>query len=127
MRALLIDDSSTVRAVIRAHLAALGVDVAEAADGREGLDRLRTGGAVDVVLVDWNMPVMDGLEFVRAARADAAFDGVPIVVVTTESDLARVAAALDAGATEYLMKPFTREALGDKLRLAGLDLHPAQA
>ncbi|MDT7856049.1 response regulator [Rubrivirga sp. S365] len=124
MRALLIDDSRTVRAVVRAHLAALGFDVAEAADGREGLDQLRTGGAVDVMLVDWNMPVMNGLEFVRTVRANAAFDGVPVVMVTTESDVGSVAAALDAGATEYVMKPFTRDILDQKLRLAGLDLHP---
>lgn len=124
MRALIIDDSPPVRRAARACLARLGFDVAEAADGREGLDQLREGGAVDVMLVDWNMPVMNGLEFLRTVRADAAFDGVPVVVVTTESDVGRVAAALDAGATEYVMKPFTRDVLDQKLRLAGLDLHP---
>jgi two-component system chemotaxis response regulator CheY len=120
MRALVVDDSRTVRAIIGKILRDEGMDVVEAANGKEGLDRVREAPGVDVALVDWNMPVMTGIEFVRAVRADRALDGVQIMMVTTETEQSQVMTALDAGANEYLMKPFTRDVLVAKLGLLGL-------
>lgn len=117
MRALVIDDSRTVRAVVGKILRDEGLDVVEAANGREGLDRLRDSPDVGLVLVDWNMPVMNGLEFITAVRADPALDPVRIMMVTTETEQGQVVRALAAGANEYLMKPFTREVLVAKLSL----------
>jgi two-component system, chemotaxis family, chemotaxis protein CheY len=117
MRALVIDDSRTVRAILRAILTEIGLDVVEAANGREGLDRLRDADDVGVVLVDWNMPEMNGLEFIRAVRAQRAYDPVRILMVTTETEQEQVIRALEAGANEYVMKPFTREILVAKLSL----------
>jgi two-component system chemotaxis response regulator CheY len=117
MRALVIDDSRTVRAIVGKILRDEGLDVVEAGNGREGLDRLRDTPDVGLVLVDWNMPEMNGLEFITAVRADRAFDAVRIVMVTTETEQVQVLRALEAGANEYVMKPFTREILVAKLSL----------
>ena len=117
MRALVIDDSRTARIIIGQILREEGLEVIEAANGQEGLDKLRESPGTGLVLVDWNMPVMDGLEFIRAVRADATFDGVRIMMVTTETEQAQVLRALQAGANEYVMKPFTREVLVAKLSL----------
>ena len=117
MRALVIDDSRTVRTIIKKVLDEVGLEVVEAANGREGLDQLRLAGDVDVVLVDWNMPEMDGLEFIKAVRADRTYDPVRIVMVTTETEQEQVVRALEAGANEYVMKPFTKEILVAKLSL----------
>jgi len=95
----------------------MGFEVAEAGNGREGLERLRQSGPIDLVLVDWNMPEMDGLAFVRAVRADPTYKSVRLMMVTTENDLSRVAIALEAGANEYVMKPFTEEVMREKLQL----------
>ncbi|HVK11721.1 MAG TPA: response regulator [Gemmataceae bacterium] len=117
MRALVIDDSRTVRIIIRTILAELGLDVIEAGNGREGLDRLRAADDVRLILVDWNMPEMNGLEFVQAVRADRGYDDVRIMMVTTETEQEQVVRALTAGANEYLMKPFTKDVLVAKLGL----------
>jgi two-component system, chemotaxis family, chemotaxis protein CheY len=117
MRALVIDDSRTVRAIIRQTLSEVGLDVVEAGNGREGLDRLRDAGDVGVVLVDWNMPEMNGLEFIRAVRAERTYDPVRIMMVTTETEQEQVIRALEAGANEYVMKPFTKDILIAKLSL----------
>jgi len=127
-RALVVDDSRAIRRIIGRTLDALGFAVAEAADGREGLVRLDESDA-EVVLVDWNMPEMGGLEFVRAVRADPGRAEVRLLVVTSEAELGNMVEALEAGADEYLMKPFTPAALSDKLALLGLvdaaDVPPA--
>jgi two-component system chemotaxis response regulator CheY len=117
MRALVIDDSRTVRAIIGKYLREVGLEVVEAANGREGLEQLRRGPGIGLVLVDWNMPEMNGLEFITAVRAERAFDAVRIMMVTTETEQEQVLRALRAGANEYLMKPFTREILVAKLGL----------
>jgi two-component system chemotaxis response regulator CheY len=120
MRALVVDDSRAMRALLHHALAGLGYEVLEAPGGREGLETLAREGGVDVVLVDWNMEGMDGLEFVRALRAQAAHARLPVMMVTTEVEPASVEKALKAGCQEYLMKPFTPEMLADKLTLLGL-------
>jgi two-component system, chemotaxis family, chemotaxis protein CheY len=117
MRALVIDDSRAVRAFIRPILRELGLEVVEGGNGQEGLDRLREFPDTELVLVDWNMPVMDGLEFIRAVRAEKAYDSVQIVMVTTETESDQMNRAMAAGANEYVMKPFTRDVLVAKLSL----------
>jgi two-component system chemotaxis response regulator CheY len=116
MRALVIDDSRTVRLIVGKILTELGFEVTEAANGREGLDRLRQD-PVELVLVDWNMPEVNGLDFIKAVRAQRIYDPVRLVMVTTEIEQDQVIRALDAGASEYVMKPFTREILVAKLGL----------
>lgn len=122
MQALVIDDSRAARAILRKVLTEYGCDdIIEAATGVEGLVRLKRGESMpDLVLVDWNMPELDGLEFVRRVRSDDTYDGVVLMMVTSETDMAKLAMALDAGANEYLMKPFVKEALLEKLALLQL-------
>ena len=109
MRALVIDDSRVMRGILRRFLEQLRYEVGEAADGSAGLDQLRRPARPDVVLVDWNMPGLSGLEFVQAVRAQPDLAGVRLMMVTTENEMDRVAQALEAGADEFLMKPFTAE------------------
>ena len=120
MRALVVDDSRFIRNYIHSLFAERGVECMEAADGRQGLDCLRTSGPFEVALVDWNMPVMSGIEMVEAARADRSLDATRIVMVTTEAENDHIEAALMAGADEYLVKPFDEAGLFDKLRMAGV-------
>jgi len=121
MRALVVDDSRAMRSIIRRHLDELGIAVDEAGSGAEALFVLNHIQTPDVILLDWNMPEMNGLECLRRLRADAATANMRVMMVTTESEMAQVALALDAGADEYLMKPFDRQALLEKLLLIGLD------
>lgn len=118
--ALVIDDSTTIRRLLRRMLDDLGFDVQEAEDGRVALDLLSAGARFDVALVDWNMPRLDGLGVITAVRADDDHGDMAILVVTTETEVHRMVEALEAGADEYLMKPFGRAALHDKLALLDL-------
>jgi two-component system chemotaxis response regulator CheY len=116
---LIVDDSKVIRKVARHILEALNYVVDEAADGREALVACRTI-APDVILLDWNMPVMSGIEFLRAIDEDPLSSRPKIVFCTTENGAAHIKAAIDAGADEYIMKPFDRETLQTKLALVGL-------
>jgi two-component system, chemotaxis family, chemotaxis protein CheY len=121
VRAILIDDSRAMRLILRRIVGQLGFEVLEAEDGRAALDALAGLDAPpEVALIDWNMPNMNGLEFVTAARADDRLRDMTLVMVTTESEQGQVARALAAGAHEYVIKPFTTDALLDKLALLGL-------
>jgi two-component system chemotaxis response regulator CheY len=124
MRALVIDDSRAMRRIVGTILKDLGFEVREAGDGRQALDVLQEGGSEgwvpDLCCIDWNMPVMDGLQFVFAVRANPAYRQVTLMMVTTESETGQIVKALAAGAHEYLIKPFTADALRDKLALLGL-------
>ena len=120
MRALIVDDSKAMRSILGRMLRGLDFEVVEAANGREGLERLRGGGKVDLALVDWNMPEMNGFDFVRAVRAEYIYDGVLLMMVTTETEMENVVRALAAGANEYVMKPFTREVILEKLQIFGM-------
>ena len=120
MEALVIDDSRAMRSILRRVLVDLGFEVREAANGQEALTQVVENGAPDVALVDWNMPVMDGLEFVVELRSRREFRGVTLMMVTTESEHAQMVRALAAGAHEYLVKPFTPDAVAAKLALLGL-------
>jgi len=119
MRALIVDDSRFVRGFLRGLLMERGIDCEEAADGQAGMDRLREGDPFDFALVDWNMPVMNGLEMLQRMRAEG-FADVKVMMVTTEAENDFIVRALDAGADEYLMKPFDNEALNEKLAMLGL-------
>jgi two-component system chemotaxis response regulator CheY len=120
MRALVIDDSKTMRRIVSRVLVGLGYEVVEAADGQQALDALADGPLPDLCCVDWNMPVMDGLTFVTHVRANREWRGITLMMVTTESEHGQIVRALAAGAHEYLIKPFTADALREKLDLLGL-------
>jgi two-component system chemotaxis response regulator CheY len=98
----------------------LGFEVADAVHGRDGLAKLAAGPAPDVILVDWNMPEMDGLEFIQHVRRDARYQDTPLMMVTSETEVERMSLALAAGATEYVMKPFDRDVIVGKLGLLGM-------
>ena len=118
MRALVVDDSGTVRLYLRKILSPHGFEVVEARNGREGLDQIRER-PVDLVLLDWNMPVMNGLELLQHIRTEPDVGSPCVMMVTTENDLREVSQALENGANEYVMKPFTPEIILDKLALLG--------
>ena len=120
MRALVIDDSKAVRGLLKRELSHLGFEVFEAGNGQEGMNQLSELGPVDVALVDWTMPVMDGLSFLKEVRANPDYERVLVVMVTSESDPAQIFQALMAGADEYATKPITAAALAEKLGLVGL-------
>ncbi|MBW4027783.1 response regulator [Acidipila rosea] len=119
MRALIVDDSRFIRDYLASLLEEQGIECTGTINGQEGLDCMRRSGPYDLALVDWNMPIMGGLDFVRAVRADHGYDTMKIVMVTTEADNQFLEAALDAGANEYLMKPFDEMGLMDKLEMIG--------
>ena len=121
MRALIVDDSKAMRMIVGRSLKSLGIEVVEACDGLDALERLKDSGQFDVALVDWNMPEMNGYEFICAVRADAAYSDLKLMMVTTEAEMSQVVKALEAGANEYVMKPFTKEMIQEKLQLLGLD------
>lgn len=120
MKALIIDDSRATRTILRKILASLQFDVVEAPDGLEALRTLHSCDDIDLALVDWNMPQMNGLEFVHAVRREPVYDGLRRLMVTTESEAAQMQRALEAGANEYVMKPFTADTIRSKLQLLGL-------
>ena len=120
MRALIIDDSKAMRSILARMLRRLDFEVVEAANGREALERLKGLGKVDLALVDWNMPEMNGFDFVRAVRSEHIYDGVLLMMVTTETEMENVVRALAAGANEYVMKPFTQEVILEKLQIFGM-------
>jgi two-component system chemotaxis response regulator CheY len=109
-----------MRRIIKSMLSEHGFEVLEAANGEDALEKLRASGSVDLAMVDWNMPVMNGLEFVKAVRAEERHAGMRIMMVTTETGVDEMTLALEAGADEYVMKPFTKEAIAEKVRLIGL-------
>jgi two-component system, chemotaxis family, chemotaxis protein CheY len=116
MRFLIVDDSSTMRRIIINTVNKLGhQDVAEAGNGREGLDRLSAGGPVDVIITDWNMPEMSGIDFIRTVRSMPDIKDTPVLMVTTNAAKDDIVEALKAGVNSYVVKPFTPDA-GDALR-----------
>jgi len=118
--ALVVDDSRTTRFVVASFLRELGFDAAGASDGEEALSHLEQRPDIVLIVVDWNMPVLDGLGFVAKVRADQRFAQCRILMVTAETSRARVAEALDAGVDELIMKPFTRVMFAEKLALLGV-------
>lgn len=116
---LVVDDSKVIRKVARHILETLNFQVSEAGDGREALDSC-LASTPDVVLLDWNMPVMSGMDFLRALRESTLSHRPKVVFCTTENGMAHIRAAIEAGADEYVMKPFDRETLESKLQIVGM-------
>jgi two-component system chemotaxis response regulator CheY len=115
VRFLVVDDSSTMRRIIRNSLKAAGFDDAvEAENGEGGLARLQAD-SVDFVITDWNMPVMNGIEFVTAMRGNAAFKATPVLMVTTMAEKENILQAMQAGVTNYVVKPFDAATLKKKI------------
>jgi two-component system chemotaxis response regulator CheY len=123
MNTLVIDDSKAMRRIVRKAVSGFGFEASEACDGQEGLDELEANPEkYGLVLVDWNMPNMNGLEFVIAVRAQSRFDSLKIVMVTSETDPEKMVKAIIAGVDEFLMKPFTQPVMAEKLQLIGVDI-----
>lgn len=120
MRALVIDDSRAIRLILGQVMKKLGFEVVDAGDGQEATEKLTSDGPFDIALVDWNMPVMNGYDFVVNTRKNPKYNDMRLMMVTTETEMAQVVKALEAGANEYVMKPFTKEMIAEKLSLLGL-------
>jgi two-component system, chemotaxis family, chemotaxis protein CheY len=121
MRALIVDDSRAMRKIVGRILAGVGFEVVEAGDGQQAIDVLSAQEVLPALAcVDWNMPVMDGLTFITEVRKRPEWRQITLMMVTTESEQDRIVRALAAGAHEYLIKPFTGDALLEKLDLLGL-------
>lgn len=121
MKALIVDDSSAMRSYLTRLLVPHGFECSHAGDGDEALQILADDENFELVLLDWNMPMRDGLQTLNAIRRQSAFDGIRVMMVTTEIDQERILLALDSGANEYLMKPFTPEIVAAKLMLLGFE------
>ncbi len=120
MLALVVDDSRAMRSILTRLMSGLGFDVVQAGHGGEALEVIDAGAIPDVILVDWNMPVMDGLTLIKSVRAREELRGISLMMVTTESEHSQIVRALAAGAHEYVIKPFTDEVIAEKLALLGL-------
>lgn len=124
MQALIVDDSRAMRRILRKIIEPLALQISEAENGVEGLQRLSEHPETKLVFVDWNMPVMNGIDFVRALRSNPLNIQTKVFMVTSENTLAAIILALKAGVDEFIMKPFTSDILLDKLRLIGVSLPP---
>ena len=114
MKILVVDDSAIMRRIINNSLKSAGhSDIVEASDGAEGIEKL---DGIELILTDWNMPVMDGLTFVKEVRKNSQFAKIPIIMITTEGAKAEVVEALKSGVNNYIVKPFTPETLLEKLK-----------
>ncbi len=126
-KALIVDDSKTIRVILGRILKELGYETCEAANGLEGLKVMESEkNKVDVVLADWNMPEMNGLEMLKRLRQNADLTSLKVVMVTTETELDNMTSALEAGADEYVMKPFTKDIIREKLELVGIPPVPSE-
>jgi two-component system chemotaxis response regulator CheY len=120
MHALVVDDSRTTRLILKALLRQLGYEVSEAGSAREAFDHLLRSPETALVLVDWNMPEVDGVALVSALRADGRFADLPVLMVSGEEDAGHTAAAVRAGANGFVSKPFTKDAIRAQLEVLGI-------
>jgi two-component system chemotaxis response regulator CheY len=120
LKALVIDDSKSIRIDLIKILEEIGFENIEANDGLEALELLKNQGSFDVALVGWNMPEMNGLQFISEVRKDMDYDNMKLMMVITEIEITQVIRALKAGANEYVMQPFTKEVIIEKLNLMGI-------
>ncbi|MGE0552183.1 MAG: response regulator [Gemmatimonadales bacterium] len=120
MRALIVDNSRAMRIMLGRFMKELGFETADAEHGKAALAKLESEPLPDLMLCDWNMPEMNGLDLVKAVRAEGKYASVKILMVTTETELSHVTRAIEAGANEYLMKPFMKESLQAKVEVLGL-------
>src|SRR5215210_1164683 len=119
MQALVVDDSRVMRTILTRLLVPLAFTVVQAGDGAEALQLLEDGARPAVALVDWNMPVMDGLTFIKRCRANPDYRDLLLMMVTTESEQSQIARALAAGAHEYVVTPFTEKDIAKKFAILG--------
>lgn len=120
MRALIIDDSKAMRKVLGRTMTSMGFDVDEAMNGEDAIVLLERSSNTGIVLVDWNLPEMSGLDFVKAIRSTEQYDSVRLMMVTSDTDEDQMATAFQAGVDEYVTKPFTADIIRDKVRVLGL-------
>ena len=120
MHALIIDDSRAARTMLGNMLGQLRFDVTLAHHGQDGLDKLASCPELDAVIIDWNMPIMDGVEFARAFRKLPEHKTTPVLMISSEADPRRVATALLAGIDEYLFKPVDKEMIRERLAILGV-------
>jgi two-component system chemotaxis response regulator CheY len=120
-KALIVDDSKTIRMILGRILRELGYEVCEAVDGKDALKVIALEkSAVNLVLTDWNMPEMNGLDLIKHLRQNPDLASLKVIMVTTETEVDHIVSALQAGANEYVMKPFTKDVLKEKLELVGI-------
>ena len=115
MRVLVVDDSSIIRRVVDQILEVLGHEAVPAADGADALETLRSTQGIELILLDWNMPEMSGIDFLRTIKADPELKEIPVIMLTTESERRKMIEAIEAGAKHYLTKPFQPETLATKI------------
>lgn len=115
MKALIIDDSKAMRMILGRILTEVGCTFIEASHGRDALEKIAAHGHPDLVLVDWNMPEMNGLEFIEAIKSNPSFNQIKLMMITTESEVSNMEIAKAAGADEYIIKPFSAENILEKL------------
>jgi len=121
--ALVVDDSRAIRTILSKTLKELGFEVCEAANGKEALEVIAAEKtALTLILLDWNMPEMNGLDLLKRLRENPKLSSLVVVMVTAETELDHIAEALEAGANEYVMKPFTKDIIVGKLQLAGVQV-----
>jgi two-component system, chemotaxis family, chemotaxis protein CheY len=120
MKALIVDDSRAMRLIIGKILTEIGFEIIEAKDGAEAMKYFDGAGQVDLALVDWNLPNMNGLELITYIRSNPLNNDICVIMCTSETEKSRVTDALNAGANEYVMKPFTRDVMLAKLELLGM-------
>jgi two-component system chemotaxis response regulator CheY len=122
-KALIVDDSKAIRMILGRILRELGYETCEAVNGKDALEVIESEKAtVDLVLADWNMPEMNGLDLVKRLRQNPELDSLKVIMVTTETEVDHIVSALEAGANEYVMKPFTKDIIRGKLEMVGI--HP---
>lgn len=115
MKILSADDSSMIRRVIKGAVEMVGHELVEARDGKEALEVLDKHPDIGLILLDWNMPNLDGLSVLKAVKADERYKAIPVVMVTTEVEKSKVVEAIKAGAKNYVMKPFSQSDLVSKI------------
>lgn len=120
MKVLIVDDSRTMRRLLSSYLSPFTNEILQAEDGLDALEQLSRNPSLDLALVDWDMPRMNGLELVNAIRKESTYSEMKILMVTSHNTMEDIGAVLEAGATDYLMKPMTEEMVQDKLRLLGM-------
>jgi two-component system, chemotaxis family, chemotaxis protein CheY len=126
MKVLVVDDMSTMRRIVKNVLRQIGFsDIVEAENGQDALTKLKAGG-FGLVVSDWNMPVMQGIELLRAVRADAELKTLPFLMVTAEAQKENLIEAVQAGVSNYVVKPFTAEVLQGKLEKIFANIHPVK-
>ena len=122
MHTLIVDDSRAMRRILRNIVEPLGFQITEAGHGAEALERLAENPLIELILVDWNMPEMNGIELVKIVRSNPIYGRMKLVMVTTETEPSKMARAIMTGVDEFLMKPFTPDMLVSKLKLIGVPM-----